>query len=345
MAWSDWKKVVDEAPLPEGLGPCSKWQYKWDIHHEFDIAPYLGANGGSITMQFRVQWGPHTLLDTAKFSFMTITDPLDPGFGASQYKYWLGSGTTVREAGTATQGGDEIGQVVFAEAGSTWAFGVSEGFFWGELLGDVWDGEIAADEIVDITKYYPNLYIPKGRQLWVRTLAGAEPMQQTVLDPSTHNKHEFWLDGKTLLHRLQRSLDGKHSGLTMGGAVTAGALGSVSVAAGYAMLEQVEAGFSAGSAVIGGGGRVMLVEIFGVKTLLVQAAEPYMYPHAVLGRVTAGGVITQTADVKGTVIADGVEEFSAWIEDDGKLKVNVGKASVRRQFVSKDRGSSWTATA
>ena len=349
MAWSDWAKVGDDGTIPEGLLPASKWQYKWMIHHSFDLGGggFLERGQGTITMVWRTRFGAHQLLDTAKFSFTCQADPLDPGFGAAMYTYWLGSGITVREEGTATQGGDEIGQLVFSAQGPTWAEGVSEGFFYGELLGDIWDGEIAAGETVEFKKWYPNLYIPKGKQLWIRTLAGEAPVMQTILDPPTHDKHEFWLDGKTLLTRRQLNRTHGHDGLQVGGAITARSAqqgGGFDVGAGYVILHRRERAFEAATLAAGAVGKVTVASLLGQLVVLTQVQEPYLYPHTVLGRIAAGGVITQTSEQRGTIIADWVTEFSAWIEDDGKIMVNMKAAGAWRQMVSKDRGESW-ATA
>jgi hypothetical protein len=318
------------------------------IHHSFDLGGggFLERGQGTITMEWRTRFGAHLLHDTAKFSFTCLADPLDPGFGAAMYTYWLGSGRTVREEGTATQGGDEIGQVVFSPQGPTWAEGVSEGFFYGELIGDVWEGEIGAEERVEFKKWYPNLYIPHGKQLWIRTLADEEPPMQTILDPPTHDKHEFWLDGKTLLTRRQLNLDKRHDGLQVGGDISAWPAaqgGGFNVGAGFVILHRRERPFEAATIAKGAVGKVMVTSVLGMLVVGVQVAEPYVYPHTTLGRVTGAGVITQTAETRGTVIADWVTNFSAWIEDDGSLKVNMIAAGAWRQMVSKDRGESWEA--
>ena len=346
VEWSDWEKVGNDGSAPEELFPATQWQYKWMIHHSFDLGySFLENGGGSITMEFRARYGEHLLRDIAKFSFISQKDPLDPGFNAGQYSYWLGSGVTTRLAGTATQGGDDKGQLVFSAQGPTWAEGVSEGFFYGELIGDVWLGDIAEGPI-EFVKWFPNLYIPHEKQLWIRTVGGA-PVSQTVIHLPTHNKHEFWLYKGALLTRRELNVDGVHDGLRSGGAMAWGATGVASVAAGSAIVEQTSVGWL-GQVLASPGPTWWLLGVRQGSSLVavawVPGATPMPQPHTIIGYVAANKIL-QEADGRGNIIALNVREFSAWCEDDGALKVNVGAPGERRQFISRDQGSSWTATA
>lgn len=346
VEWSDWEKVGNDGSAPEELFPATQWQYKWMIHHSFDLGySFLENGGGSITMEFRARYGEHLLRDIAKFSFISQKDPLDPGFNAGQYSYWLGSGVTTRLAGTATQGGDDKGQLVFSAQGPTWAEGVSEGFFYGELIGDVWLGDIAEGPI-EFVKWFPNLYIPHEKQLWIRTVGGA-PVSQTVIHLPTHNKHEFWLYKGALLTRRQLNVDGVHDGLRSGGVLSIVTTGVLAVGAGAAIVEQKTFGWMGQLIAVPSGSYWVLLGRSGNGLAPVAwngtAALPAV-AYTCIGRYESGKLL-QEADGRGTIICLNVREFSAWCEDDGALKVNVGAPGERRQFISRDQGSSWTATA
>jgi len=346
--WSDWEEVEEDGTIPEELLPASRWQYKWMIHHEFSIGwNWLQAGQGSITMTFRTKFGEHQLADVAKFSFYSQKDPLDP-FVTGQYTYWLGSGITTREAGTATRpGGATTGQVAFMPTGTTWAFGVTEGFFYGELIGDVWVGDLYGDDVVDFVNWYPCLYIPHGKSLWIRTQGGDAPVQ-TVLDPVTHNKHEFWTYRSQLLTRRQLNRDGTWDGKQWGCTlawVGTGTAQRLRCYIGQVVLEQ--RAYLVAEADLDPGGSCLVV----VKLVGDEAVPELVYDgdvtgaHCCIGRVD-GSTISQVAEQCGTIISRDCDEFSAWIEDTGRLVCNVGAVSARVQRESRDRGASWvTVTA
>lgn len=342
IRWSAWTKVGDDGAIPDNLLPATMWQHKWMIHHEFDLSNWMEAGQGTIRMEWRTGFGPHVIVDKAPFSFTSIRDFMDPT--VAQYTYWMQNGTQEKTAGTATRmGGDSTGQLVFWATGPTWEFAVSDGFFHGELTGDVWVGRIEGGTKIDFQKWYPNRYIPKGKQLWIRTVGGGRQMQ-TVLDPVTHNTHEFWIEGGVLYSRRQLRLTGGHDGLVTGGALQISGE-NLLIGAGTVTLGQRTLAF--GPLIVAlrtGTSRICLhLSSAGsdvVSASLQQGAEELPAWHTVIGEV-AGQTLTRARNEMGTLIAVDAEAFSAWIEDDGSLRVNVLSEQTTRQYESRDRGANW----
>ncbi len=337
--WSDWRKVDNDGTIPEELLPATQFQWLWKIHHEFDLEPYLGPGSGRIDMIWQTQIGDHEFRDRAPFSFMCIRDYIDP-FITAQYSYWMQNGATERIAGTATQGGDNKGDLVFEASGVTWEFGVSTGFFTGDLIADQWVGDIYAGQKVKFGRYYPNSRIPKGKQLWMRTVGGSRLMQ-TLLDAVTHNKHEFWLSRTWLMTRQQRNADGSYDGVIAGGQVSWAAAGVIQIAPAIVRIKQNVYSYAGGQLAVTGNRALMLILMPGKvigATAYQSGAIPY--PNTVIARIE-GSTINVDADNRGTMISSNCSDFSAWIEDDGALHIDTEKVSQRVRYVSRDRGASW----
>ncbi|MBC7288478.1 MAG: hypothetical protein H5T86_10630, partial [Armatimonadetes bacterium] len=76
MKLSEWRGVSKEGEIPEELLPCRYLQYRWRIHHSFDISPYLGIGGGQLSMTFEMQCGKLHSVDTVTFLLTTLRDPI-----------------------------------------------------------------------------------------------------------------------------------------------------------------------------------------------------------------------------------------------------------------------------
>ncbi len=336
MDWTDWRPVEDGGTIPEELLPATRFQYLWRIHHDFAIA----LETGTIRMEFRTKFGSHQLLDKAAFTFYAPHDPL--GGGVSFYTYWLGSGTTEVEAGEAKRpSGATTGQLVFSP-GSYGGMGGMWGYFYGDLYGDIWVGDIGADERVEFVNWYPCSGIPHGKQLWLRTLKGEAPMQ-TVLDPVTHNTHEFWTYRGQLITRRRLNTDGLADGLRSGGGVLISD-GRVVCYPGLVVIgqRQYTSQMVSLSVPTAASYLVMIVVQNGVATPVLHSTGPYPQPHCCIARVD-GSVVSQDLQQLGTVITGDCDLFSAWIEDDGALRVDVNGVGERVRYESRDRGASWAA--
>ena len=335
MDWTDWRPVEDDGTIPEELLPATRFQYIWKIHHEFEIA----RETGTITMVFRTKFGPHQILDTAKFTFYAPHDPL--GGGVSQYTYWLGSGTSVVEAGNAKRtSGATMGQLTFSP-GSYWGMGTSTGYFYGDLYGDLWVGDVGADARVEFVDWFPCSGIDEDKQLWLRTLLGGEVPMQTVLDPVTHNTHEFWTYRGQLITRRRLNTDGLPDGLRSGGGVLI-SNGVVVCYPGVVVVGQTQYSYQMATAAVPAASSYLVLVVVqnGVATPVLHSTGAYPQPHCCIARVD-GSVVSQDLQQLGTIITGDCDLFSAWIEDDGALRVDVNGVGERVRYESRDRGASW----
>ena len=337
--WSDWVEVKQDPEdahlglIPEELLPAKAFQWKWTVNHVRNV----GSGTTTLNMGWDFRVGGHRFTDTAPFTIWAQSDPLG---GGMTWTYYTENARTLRTEGDATQGGDDKGELeLLTDVGGTQGAG-SEVSLWGELESDQWDGEIQTGAGVEFLEWYPQNGIAHGKTLWLRTQAGQEDMQ-TILDPVTHNKHEFYLSGKVLLTR-KRSRRGGFDGVIAGCEVSVAA-GVVTVASGTLVIQGEGRAWEGGSAAAPGTAYdVMLGVQEGELALQLAGAADGINQPAVRLAGISGSKIAQAEGDRGVIVTrdcDGT--FSAWIEDDGQIMVDVGSVAKRKVWRSRDRGAVW----
>ena len=341
--WSDWEEVEQDPEdaslgiIPEELLPAKACQWKWEINTNLNV----GTGTTTVNMGWDFRIGTHRFTDTAPFVIWAQSDPFDPG--AISWTYYVQNAATVRTEGEAERAGQTTGQLMLeTELGGTEGMGADVNL-WGHLVSDIWDGVIEEGEGVEFLGWYPQNGILHGKSLWLRTVKGIEDMQ-TVLDPATHNKHEFWLSGKTLLARKRSRMGGSFDVVISGCEVTATATAArVNVENGVLIIQGNPRFWDGGQADAPGGTYdVMLgVDNGEVKLQLVGADDGINQPAVRIANVKGTTVKQGSADRGVIVTRDCDGQFSAWIEDDGTLMVDVGSVEKRKVYRSRDRGAVW----